>query len=333
MNPTVSVIIPCFNQARFLSDCIASLQAQTYPHWEAIIVNDGSPDNTREVALKLSETEPRIRYIEQENRGLSGARNSGVAKSRGDFLQFLDSDDVLESDKLRYQVEFLQRRPEIGIVYGDVRYFKTGAPWERAVSPLLEEDASPWIPKLWAANGNLLSKLAQENIMAVNCALLRRSVMERIGSWNENLEALEDWEYWIRCASAEVAFEFSDYPRTYALVRLHALSMTKESTRMLRASFDLRIFTASAFSKLDCYSDILKTALYLAEILESKGRSSRYWKLFWAFTHKSARRRIINAYLVGPNSLIKKMSIWYERIVPWPIQKMLMRKVDKASHK
>lgn len=331
--PLVSVIIPCFNQARFLPDCIASLQAQTYPHWEAIIVNDGSPDNTRDVALKLCKTEPRIRYIEQENRGLSGARNSGVAESRGGFLQFLDSDDVLESDKLRYQVEFLQRRPEIGIVYSDARYFKTEAPWERALSPRLEENASPWIPQLWKANGDLLSKLARENIMAVNCPLVRRSVMERIGPWNENLGALEDWEYWIRCAGAGVAFEFSDHPRTFALVRLHELSMTKESTRMLKASFDLRILTANAFSKLDCYYEILKMALYLADILESKGRSSRYWKLFWAFTHRSARYRIINAYLVGPSSLIKKMSVWYERIVPWPIQKMLMRKADKASHK
>lgn len=325
MNPTVSVIIPCFNQARFLTDCIVSLQTQTYPHWEAIIVNDGSTDDTREVASKLCEGEPRVRYVEQANRGLSGARNSGMVESRGIFLQYLDSDDTLESDKLRYQVEFLQRRPDIGIVYGDARYFRTEAPWERTLGPCGGADGIPWIPQLWKANGSLLSKLAQSNLMAVNCPLLRRNVVESIGPWNEKLSALEDWEYWIRCAAAGVAFEFTEHPHTLALVRLHEFSMTKESTRMLKAAFDLRIATAGIFSRLDCYSDILKVALYVADALGKKGRGSRYRQLFSAFTHRSTRREIAKAYLLGPHSLVKKMRVWFERIVPWPIQKMLMR--------
>lgn len=322
MNPTVSVIIPCFNQARFLPDCIASLQAQTYPHWEAIIVNDGSPDNTREMALRLRAGEPRIRYIEQKNRGLSGARNSGVTESRGIFLQFLDSDDVLESDKLRYQVEFLQRRPEIGIVYGDARYFRTEAPWERTLGPYTREEGNPWIPQLWKANGDLLSKLTRSNLMAVNCPLIRRNVMEHIGPWNEKLGALEDWEYWIRCADAGVAFEFSDHPQTLALVRLHALSMTKESAHMLKGAFDFRIATASIFSKLDCYADSLKVAIYFADTLGGHERGLRYRQLFGAFTQSSARREIAKAYFLGPHSA---MSTWWEKTVPWPIQKILAR--------
>lgn len=325
MNPTVSVIIPCFNQARFLPDCIASLQAQTYPHWEAIIVNDGSPDNTREMALNLREGEPRLRYVEQENRGLSGARNSGVAESRGVYLQFLDSDDTLEPDKLRYQVEFLQHRPEIGIVFGDARYFRTEAPLERTLGPYVGEDGEPWIPKLWKAKGSLLSKLARNNLMTVNCPLVRREVIERIGLWNETLCALEDWEYWVRCAAAGIVYEFSDHPRTLALIRLHEQSMTKESTRMLKATFDFRIATADAFSKLDYSPNNLRTALHAAEALGKPGRGLHYRKLFRAFTHGSARCEIVRGYLLGRHSAIGHVSTLLKRTVPWPIQRMLAR--------
>ena len=333
MNPTVSVIIPCYNQARFLPECIASLQAQTYPHWEAVIVNDGSPDDTRAVALKLSEGEPRVRYVEQENRGLSGARNSGTAQSHGVYLQYLDSDDILEPDKLRYQVEFLERRLEVGIVYGDVRYFRTEAPWERTSGPSLGEDDNPWIARFWKEEGSLLAKLARYNLMTVNCPLIRRSVMQRIGPWNEKLGALEDWEYWIRCAAAGVVFEFANPPQTLALVRQHALSMTQEQARMLQGAFDLRVAVAGAFIKHSCYSDVLKMALYLADALGEQGRASRYLRLFRAFTHRHARREIAKSYFLSPLSVGNKANIWLKRKVPWPIQKMLTRIAGKGAPK
>ena len=77
----VSVIIPCYRQGHFLQECIDSLRKQSYPHWEAIIVNDGSPDNTREISLGLHQLDARVKYIEQKNAGLSAARNAGVARS------------------------------------------------------------------------------------------------------------------------------------------------------------------------------------------------------------------------------------------------------------
>jgi glycosyltransferase involved in cell wall biosynthesis len=325
MTPLISVIIPCFNQAHFLSDCIASLQAQSYPHWEAIIVNDGSPDDTREVALKLQEREPRLRYIEQENRGLSGARNSGISESRGAYLQFLDSDDTLEPDKLRYQIEFLEQRPEIGIVFGDARYFRTEAPLERTLGPYVGADGEPWIPKLWKAKGSLLSKLARHNLMAVNCPLVRRDVIERLGPWNETLCALEDWEYWVRCAAAGIVFEFTDHPGTHALVRLHQQSMTKESTRMLKAAFDFRVTSAGLFGEHDYNPNNLKIAMRAAETLGKQGRASRYRKLFSAFTYESARRETIRGYLLGHNSAIGQAGALFRRTVPWPIQRLLAR--------
>ena len=94
MKPAVSVIIPCYNHAHYLCRAVQSVLAQTYADWEAIIVDDGSTDNTREVATRFSD--PRVRYIYQENRGLSAARNTGISAAQGSYLAFLDADDELE---------------------------------------------------------------------------------------------------------------------------------------------------------------------------------------------------------------------------------------------
>ncbi|MBK6637720.1 MAG: glycosyltransferase family 2 protein [Rhodocyclaceae bacterium] len=109
--PLVSVIVPCYNQGRFLEEAIASLIAQTYPKWECLIINDGSTDDTRQVALELARTEPRIRLFEQANCGLAAARNSGLREARGDYIQLLDADDELLPDKFATQVALLQSDP------------------------------------------------------------------------------------------------------------------------------------------------------------------------------------------------------------------------------
>ncbi len=245
--------------------------------------------------------------------------------SRGAYLQFLDTDDKLEFDKLRYQVEFLEQNPEIGIVYGDARYFSTEAPMERTLGPYAGEDGKPWIPKLWKAEGSLVSKLVRRNLMAVNCPLVRRSVIEHVGPWNERLRALEDWEYWVRCAVAGIVYEYSDKPNTHALVRLHEQSMTKELTRMRKASFDFRIAIAKKLIELDCLSHNFKIALRAAEALGNQGRGVRYLRLFRAFTHRTARREIIKGYLLGPHSPIKHAKAYFKRTVPWPIQRFISR--------
>jgi glycosyltransferase involved in cell wall biosynthesis len=96
----VSIIIPCFNQAPFLTEAVHSVLAQSYSNWECIIINDGSTDNTEEVAKKLIQNDNRFIYRKQNNKGLPGARNSGLEICSGDFIQFLDADDALHPQKL-----------------------------------------------------------------------------------------------------------------------------------------------------------------------------------------------------------------------------------------
>src|SRR4030095_15755118 len=92
MEPLVSAVIPCYKQGHFLAEAVQSVLGQTVNDLECIVVNDGSPDTTREVARQLVSGDPRVRYIEQMNRGLAAARNRGLGEARGRFIQFLDGD-------------------------------------------------------------------------------------------------------------------------------------------------------------------------------------------------------------------------------------------------
>ncbi|MCJ7934334.1 MAG: glycosyltransferase [Chryseobacterium sp.] len=99
MNPKISVIVPCYNQAIYLDECLKSVMNQAHINWECIIVNDGSTDNTEEVAKKWAEKDSRFHYIYKKNGGLSSARNAGLEKASGEYIQFLDSDDMIHPEK------------------------------------------------------------------------------------------------------------------------------------------------------------------------------------------------------------------------------------------
>ena len=115
--PKVSVIIPAYNQAKFLAVAIDSCLEQTYRDIEVIVVEDGSTDETRDVAARFGD---RISYIHQENTGLAGARNRGIGESKGEYLCFLDSDDFFHPQKIQRQVELIEADPQLGFVYCDI---------------------------------------------------------------------------------------------------------------------------------------------------------------------------------------------------------------------
>jgi glycosyltransferase involved in cell wall biosynthesis len=112
---TVSVIIPVYNAERYIADTLRSLLAQTYPYFEALIVDDGSPDRSLEVCQRF--TDRRIRIIRQPNRGLPGARNTGIRHAQGEYIAFLDADDLWTPDKLEKHVAHLERSPQVGVSF------------------------------------------------------------------------------------------------------------------------------------------------------------------------------------------------------------------------
>lgn len=221
----VSVIVPSYNYGSFISETVQSLLSQTYKNWECIIIDDGSTDNTKDVVLDFARQDERIKYIYQNNQGLSAARNTGLSNSQGEFIQFLDADDLIESKKLEIQVEFLNKNKEVDLVYGSVRYFKSDSPSERLYS--MSDSDAPWMPEISGSGKSICEKLIEGNIMAVSSPLLRKRMTDLIGSFDLQLGMFADWDYWIRCAVAGMNFQFLSNNETLALVRIHPISMTQ----------------------------------------------------------------------------------------------------------
>jgi glycosyltransferase involved in cell wall biosynthesis len=240
MTVTVSVIIPCYQQAQFLSDSIASLTRQSLDSWEAIIVDDGSPDDTQSIAVSLMATDTRVRYVKKPNGGLSSARNAGLRLACGEFIQFLDADDLIESRKLELHSAFLQRT-DFDIVYGNAWYFVDGRPEYRirnGYGPRWRRDED-WIRRRAQDPAPMAARLLRRPQFPVCAALVRRTAFERIGMFNEELRRLEDWEYWIRCATGGAQSKFLEPSGTAALVRMHSSSTTADRRAMIRSEFEL----------------------------------------------------------------------------------------------
>jgi glycosyltransferase involved in cell wall biosynthesis len=213
--PTVSIVIPCYLQARFLSDAIESALAQDYPAVEVIVVDDGSPDDAVGVATRYP-----VRYLRQENRGLSGARNAGLRDATGDLILFLDADDRLLPDAVRRGADALAARPEWAFVFGRYRMISAdGVPEEPVERPGVSEDGYAWL-------------LRYNWIGMHGTVLYRRGVLEAVGGFDESLRAAEDYQAYLRLARQH---PFGSHPWVVAEYRRHGENMSRDPVRMLGA--------------------------------------------------------------------------------------------------
>lgn len=235
--PLVSVVVPTYNYARYIQETLESLRGQTFADWECIVVDDGSTDDTATIVSHCAKANARISYVWQENAKQAAARNNGIRQARGKYIQFLDADDLLESEKLECQVNFLESHPAVDIVYSDVRYFDSERPVEKRRANDKDE---PWMPAISGAGNEILLALVRNNIMPVNSPLLRRTTIEEVGFFDEKLPPVEDWEYFIRCAGAGKRFHYEDTEGVRALVRAHAESSSSDRRRMFRAEILMR---------------------------------------------------------------------------------------------
>jgi glycosyltransferase involved in cell wall biosynthesis len=176
LNPLISVIVPCYNQAQYLDECLQSVLDQTYQNWECIIVNDGSPDHTEEVANKWLEKDPRFRYIDKENGGLSSARNAGIEISQGQWILPLDADDKIGNQYL--ELASLEFNKDYSIIYSEAELF--------------EGKKGRWNLCEFSVN-----EMAKQNCIFCS-AFFRKSSWEKVRGYDINLiYGLEDWEFWI----------------------------------------------------------------------------------------------------------------------------------------
>jgi len=214
----VSVILPAYNQARYLGAAIDSVLGQTYAELELIVVNDGSTDATPDVIRTYQD--PRLRYVEQENRGLSAARNAGLNGAWGRFVTFLDADDLFLPGKLTDLLGAMTADADVGLAAGqalpiDEHGHQVGRPFDRGLP------ADP---------GDLLFG----NPLHVGSVLLRRSWLDRVHPFDESLRSYEDWDLWLRLARAGCPMRWVDKP--VSLYRFHTHQMTRDGGQMTTAS-------------------------------------------------------------------------------------------------
>ncbi|HEX6160191.1 MAG TPA: glycosyltransferase [Thermoanaerobaculia bacterium] len=224
----ISVIVASYNYGHLLGEALQSVLAQTTGDWECIVVDDGSTDDTASVVARFDDS--RIRSVRQENRGLAAARNRGLAEARGAYLQFLDADDRLAPEKLAVQAAFLDAHAEVDIVIGPVTFFRSEAP-DVVLYSLRGHLSRPLAPRV-ESTSEAMRLLEHMNIMVVTAPLVRRSVLERAGAFNERLRACEDWDLWLRAARSGASFRYVDHPTSLAFVRTHETSMSRSGERM-----------------------------------------------------------------------------------------------------
>jgi len=188
--PLVSVVIPCFNQAKFLAEAVASVVCQTYEHWEIIIVNDGSSDSTSEIAKQLIDLYPdkNILLVEQANGGTASARNHGIRLAQGDYILPLDADDRLMNYAIEALLENALHCGETCVSFGSVRTFNN--------SSLLTISVDLYNP----------NTISQSNPLCC-VALFPKSVWELVGGYKEDMrQDNEDWEFWVNCHRHKIKF-------------------------------------------------------------------------------------------------------------------------------
>jgi glycosyltransferase involved in cell wall biosynthesis len=180
----------------------------------------------------------RFKFLRQENARQAAAKNLGLRHSSGQYVQFLDADDLIEPEKLEKQVSYLQSHAHIDIVYGSVRYFSSEEPDKWLYTTWGEEKA--WMPEVSGRGRDLLAALIDRNIMVINSPLVRRSVIESVGLFDDKLPPAEDWDYWVRCAAVGVTFQYENLPGTLALVRSHTASSSQDRRKMYASMLSIR---------------------------------------------------------------------------------------------
>lgn len=283
----VSVIIPAYNGDRYLAEAIDSVLEQTYRDYEIIVVDDGSTDNTAQVARQYGN---RVRYLSQKNQGVAASRNFGLAAALGDYIAFLDQDDLFLPHKLAIQTELLDKDADLGMVNSGWQIYQDRSSSDLAIATAAVQ---PWqqIPDLSAAN------LIVWKPVFLGAMLFRRDWLERSGGFNTTLEQTPDVDLVMRLAKMGCSAAWVE--QITVKYRQHEANASKNS--LLQAQ-ELNQITAKFFAQSSLTPEI--------KILEAP---SRYQSLIW-----SAWRLHETGYLTQMRDYLQK-SRSYSRKYPTEI--------------
>jgi glycosyltransferase involved in cell wall biosynthesis len=227
--PLVSVITPAYNAEKYIGEAIKSVQAQTHKDWELIIVDDGSTDKTAEVVRRYVAKDARITLIQQENKKMASARNTGIRAAKGKYIAFLDADNIFFPGKLESQVGHLEADPSRDVSYGDIRHFfgaDRSAQYKSASEHVLG-DGDQFRELLWRNSINVLS------------VLIRKSAFDRWGLFVEGWHACDEHYVWLNFAYHGI--KFCHHPELVGLLRLHGSNDSRLPDFLVRTAKNFAI--------------------------------------------------------------------------------------------
>jgi glycosyltransferase involved in cell wall biosynthesis len=299
--PLVSVIIPCYNQAHFLSESVESALSQTYPRSETVVVDDGSRDGTAEVMARYSG----IVSVRQDNRGLAEARNAGFRASTGDYVLFLDADDRLMPNAVEAHLSCFAKHPEAGFVVGDIDHIALDGSYAGSPRwPLLES--------------NHYEELLRVNHVANTIAVMfRRSIVEQTGGFRQDCSPAEDYELLLHaarlCPSAHHRVVVAQYRR-------HPNSISRKGAVMLGAMKRV----------MSLQRDEIKGN---PKLLKACREGERYWRDHFGVA--TIKQMYADLAAGAPRSAARSFGalLWYVRgrlfLFPWKFGRRLFRVVSR----
>lgn len=308
MKPLVSIVIPAYNSAAFIRDALDSCLAQTYPHTEIIVVDDGSTDNTCDIVRSYGE---RIRLVQQPNSGPAIARNTGVAHAQGDYIQFCDSDDYLLPEKIGRCLPLLLDDATVGLAFCQMQ------PMDENGNTML--DAAPVPDASYFSADNLFCKLLYANGSPIQTStwLVRKSALLDVGAYRDDPDhyCAEDWDLLLRLASH---YRFAGVPEVLVHYRQRTGALTTDPLLMARGRLATVRYARSYPPRSACLSDDAYDAL----------EASRYHVLartLWQQGDNAAARIAFRqaATLHPPHARIRHLYAWLTYIAPASIMDTL----------
>jgi glycosyltransferase involved in cell wall biosynthesis len=293
MNKTLSVtiIIPCYNQAEYLEATVNSIFEQTHTNWECILINDGSTDNTAQITEKLCAIDSRIKYFYKPNGGLSSARNEGLKRATGDFIQFLDSDDLLEKDKLQVSLNAITKNPLSSIVICDF--------------VLCNSDNTIRLPPYCDLStiefnfDSILLHWDETFTIPIHCGLFNASLFKRY-RFEEKIGAKEDWLMWLHIFSSSPNVTFVNAP----------LAIYRENPKSM------------SYNKWHMYENTSKAFVYVLDnMLEEKYKRPFFIKVnqFWKEEIQMLNSKVLD-YKANEDIILKSPSYKIGKLLTSPFK-------------
>jgi glycosyltransferase involved in cell wall biosynthesis len=276
--PCVSVVIPTYNRSKLLRMAVDSVLAQTYPHIEVIVVDDGSTDDTAEVMAQYA---GRVTYLRQANEGVAAARNGGIRAASGDYVTCLDDDDLILPTKIERQVQVLASRPGVGLVH--CRFY------------FADEDGNYLHKVGLLPEGEVLHKLVHSNFVWASAPLIPRRCFDQVGLFDEEIPSVvADWDMWLRIAQA--GFPFACVQEPLGAYRIHSDGMMSNVAELEHGIF-------AVLEKVFSNSHVPAEVTALKE--EAYG-SIRFWvgcRYYDAGQWDDGRRNLATALALRPHLL------------------------------